>query len=34
MRLGFKVNQRVNAFLRQIVADMVESGTLPPQDHK
>lgn len=34
IRLGFKVNQRVNAYLRQIVADMVESGRLPPQAHK
>ena len=34
IRLGFKVNQRVNAYLRQIVADMVESRRLPPQAHK
>ena len=34
IRLGFKVNQRVNAYLRQIVADMVQSGRLPSQAHK
>ena len=34
IRLGFKVNQRVNAFLRQIVGDMVAQGLLPPQQHK
>ncbi len=34
LRLGYKVNQRVNAFLRQVVADIVESGQLPPQEHK
>ena len=34
LRLGYKVNQRVNAYLRQIVNDMVTSGELPPQQHK
>lgn len=29
--LGYKVNQRVNAFLRQIVQDLSASGELPPQ---
>lgn len=31
--LGFKVNQRVNAYLRQIVGDPMASGELPPQHH-
>ena len=31
--LGFKVNQRVNAYLRQIVGDLMASGELPPQHH-
>ena len=31
--LGYKVNQRVNAYLRQIVSDMSASGELPPQVH-
>ncbi|MBR3158740.1 MAG: KUP/HAK/KT family potassium transporter [Atopobiaceae bacterium] len=34
IRLGFKVNQRVNAYLRQIVADMVATNRLPQQQHK
>ncbi|MDD5800695.1 MAG: KUP/HAK/KT family potassium transporter [Coriobacteriales bacterium] len=34
LRLGYKVNQRVNAYLRQVVQDMVRSGQLPPQEHK
>lgn len=29
--LGYKVNQRVNAYLRQIVGDLSASGELPPQ---
>ena len=29
--LGYKVNQRVNAYLRQIISDLSESGELPPQ---
>lgn len=29
--LGYKVNQRVNAYLRQIVSDLSASGELPPQ---
>ncbi len=31
--LGYKVNQRVNAYLRQIVGDLSASGELPPQTH-
>ena len=29
--LGYKVNQRVNAYLRQIVSELSASGELPPQ---
>lgn len=29
--LGYKVNQRVNAYLRQVVQDLSASGELPPQ---
>ncbi len=29
--LGYKVNQRVNAYLRQIVGELSASGELPPQ---
>lgn len=32
--LGYKVNQRVNVFLRQVVRDLLESGELPHQDKK
>ena len=31
---GFKVNQRVNTYLYQVVADLVERGQLAPQNHK
>ena len=31
--LGYKVDQRVNAYLRQIVQDLSASGELPPQAH-
>ena len=31
--LGYKVNQRVNAYLRQVVGDLAASGELPPQTH-
>lgn len=34
LRLGFKVNQRVNTYLYQIVADLVENNQIAPQDHK
>lgn len=34
LRLGFRVNQRINTYLYQIVADLMSSGQLPPQDHK
>ena len=33
LHLGYKVNQRVNAYLRQIVSDLSASGELPPQIH-
>ena len=33
LRLGFRVNQRVNAFLRQIVGDLVANHELSKQDH-
>ncbi len=32
--LGFKINQRVNVFLRQIVTDLIKTGELPPQNQK
>ena len=32
--LGYKVNQRVNAYLRQIVSDLSATGELPPQTHE
>ncbi|WP_436231978.1 KUP/HAK/KT family potassium transporter [Enorma phocaeensis] len=32
--LGYKVNQRVNAYLRQVVTDLSASGELPPQTHE
>ena len=32
--LGYKVNQRVNAYLRQIVSDLSAKGELPPQTHE
>lgn len=32
--LGYKVNQRVNAYLRQVVSDLSASGELPPQTHE
>ena len=31
--LGYKVNQRVNAYLRQVVGDLSASEELPPQVH-
>ncbi len=34
LRLGFKVNQRVNTYLYQIVADLVENNQIAPQNHK
>lgn len=33
LRLGFRINQRVNAYIRQIVGDLVNSHELAPQDH-
>ena len=34
LRLGFKVNQRINTYLYQIVSDLMERGQLAPQNHK
>lgn len=34
LRLGFKVNQRINAYLYQIVSDLVESRQIAPQNHR
>lgn len=34
LRLGFRVNQRINTYLYQIVSDLVESQQLKPQPHK
>lgn len=34
LRLGFKVNQRVNTYLYQIVADLMAHHQLAPQNHK
>ena len=34
LRLGFRVNQRVNEYLYQIVAAMVDQGRLPAQEHR
>ena len=34
LRLGFRVNQRVNTYLYQIVADLMKHNQLAPQDHK
>ncbi|WP_028263994.1 KUP/HAK/KT family potassium transporter [Atopobium fossor] len=34
IRLGFRVNQRINTYLYQIVEDLMNSGQLAPQEHK
>lgn len=34
IRLGFKVNQRINTYLYQIVEDLMSSGQLAAQEHK
>ena len=34
LRLGFRVNQRVNEYLYQIVETMVEQGRIAPQQHR
>ncbi|MDO4796774.1 MAG: KUP/HAK/KT family potassium transporter [Coriobacteriales bacterium] len=34
LRLGFRVNQRVNEYLYQVVGAMVDQGRLPAQDHR
>lgn len=31
MQLGFKINQRVNAYLRQVVTELIASGEMAPQ---
>ena len=33
LKLGFKDDQRVNTYLRQVVGDLIESGELPRQMH-
>ena len=33
LQLGFKVNQRVNTYLRQVVQDLIKSGEMAPQEH-
>ena len=33
LRLGFKEDQRVNTYLRQVVGDLMATGELPPQCH-
>ena len=34
LRLGFRVNQRINTYLYQIVGDMIKNNQLAPQNHK
>ena len=34
LTLGFKIAQRINVFLRQIVTDLTKSGELPPQEQE
>ena len=34
LRLGFKEDQRVNTYLRQVVGDLMATGELPPQCHE
>lgn len=34
LRLGFRVNQRVNQYLYQIVSDLIGAGQLDPQPHR
>ncbi len=34
LRLGFKVDQRINVYLRQITCDLVAKGELPPQKRR
>ena len=34
LNLGFKNDQRVNIYLRQIVSDLLKSGELPPQERR
>lgn len=34
MQLGFRVEQRVNTYLRQIASDLIESGELPEQPYR
>ena len=32
--LGFKIDQRINLYLRQVVSDLIDSGELPVQEKK
>ena len=34
LQLGFRVNQRVNTYLRQVVSDLIASGEMAPQEHR
>ena len=34
LRLGFRVNQRINTYLYQIVGDLIKNNQLAPQNHK
>ena len=34
LRLGFKVNQRINTYLYQIVGDLIKNNQLAPQNHR
>ena len=34
LRLGFRVNQRINTYLYQIVSDLVANNQIAPQNHK
>lgn len=34
LRLGFRVNQRINTYLYQVVSDLVANNQIAPQNHK
>ena len=34
LQLGFRVNQRINTYIRQIVSDLIASGEMAPQEHR
>ena len=34
LKLGFRENQRVNTYLRQVVATLMRTSELPPQEHE